>query len=85
LFVLRGYDITTQDIVFHNNIADRYGDLRHSFIDTFHTAYDCVESCTDEREHAGDCIETVIMKNTGSERDQKSEVKFTSLFLWKYR
>ena len=31
---------------------------------SMHTVYDCVESCTDEREHAGDCIETVIMKNT---------------------
>ena len=26
--------------------------------------YDCLESCADACEHAGDCIETVIMKNT---------------------
>ena len=26
--------------------------------------YDCLEACADACEHAGDCVETVIMKNT---------------------
>ena len=31
---------------------------------SLHAVYDCFESCADECEHVGDCIETVIMKNT---------------------
>ena len=26
--------------------------------------YECMESCADACEHVGDCVETVVMKNT---------------------
>lgn len=31
---------------------------------SLHEVYDCFEACADGCEHVGDCIETVIMKNT---------------------
>lgn len=31
---------------------------------SLHEIYDCFEACADACEHAGECVETVIMKNT---------------------
>ncbi len=39
-----------------------HSDAMHVF--SMHAVYDCLESCADDCEHVGDCIETVIMKNT---------------------